>query len=198
MERVILASGSGIRKKLLEAAGVSFEVKIADVDEDAIKAAMSADNLSPHDIAIALANAKAQNVGAKNSGALVIGCDQILECGGKIYNKPRDKPDAIAQLDQLTERQHSLISAVAIFQNDQPQWCHVTTVKLKMRKVSQQYLADYVERNWQSIRNSVGCYNLEEEGSRLFLSVEGDYFSVLGLPLIELLGYLTDRGVLPG
>jgi len=195
---ILLASGSEIRQILLRNAGVSFSVQPARVDEDAIKAAMMAENAPARDIADALAQAKARKVSQKTPGALVIGCDQVLECGGRILSKPENRDMARAQLDYLNATSHKLLSAAVIYLDGQPQWRHVGTARLTMRASSDSYLDDYLDRNWDSIKTSVGCYKLEEEGVRLFSRIEGDYFTVLGLPLTELLGYLTVRGDLAG
>ncbi|MBV1868927.1 MAG: Maf family nucleotide pyrophosphatase [Marinosulfonomonas sp.] len=195
---IILASGSEIRQLLLRNAGVSFDVQVARVDEEAIKAAMIAEKAPANDIADALAEAKARKVSQKMPGALVIGCDQVLECGGAILSKPENRDMARAQLDQLNDSSHKLLSAAVIYMDGQPQWRHVGTARLTMRNASDGYLDDYLARNWDSIQTSVGCYKLEEEGVRLFSRIEGDYFTVLGLPLTELLGYLTVRGDLAG
>lgn len=195
---ILLASGSEIRQLLLRNAGVSFDVLAARVDEETIKAAMTAENASARDIADALAEAKARKVSQKMPGALVIGCDQVLDCGGAILSKPENRDVARAQLDQLNGRSHRLLSAAVIYLDGQPLWRHVGTVRLTMRASSEAYLDDYLDRNWDSIKTSVGCYKLEEEGVRLFSRIEGDYFTVLGLPLTELLGYLTVRGDLAG
>lgn len=194
---LILASGSEIRAQLLRNAGVSFEVKTLGVDEDAIKESMLADGASPRDIADALAQAKAMRVSAKHPGRLVLGCDQVLQFEDRMISKPETAEEARAQLTSLRNNRHSLLSAAVICEDGAPIWRHVGVVRLQMRNFSDAYLSDYVSRNWESIRHSVGGYKLEEEGVRLFSRIDGDYFTVLGLPLLELLGYLTIRGELP-
>ena len=196
-EKIILASGSEIRAQLLQNAAIDFTIKTARVDEDAIKQSLMAEDASPRDIADALAEMKAQRVSAKHPEALVIGCDQVLALGRHIFNKPADPEEAFAQLRSLAGQKHQLLSAAVIYHDAKPVWRHVGVVRLFMREVSDAYLRDYVDRNWSSIRYAVGAYKLEEEGVRLFARIEGDYFNVLGLPLIELLSYLTLRGTLP-
>jgi len=163
-----------------------------------MRTALVVDQTSPGDIASFLAEQKARKAGAAESDAMVIGCDQVLGFKGGILSKPANLSEAIAQLMQLRGNRHDLYSAAAIYQNGQPLWRHVGHVRLFMRAASEDYVSDYAHRNWDSIRHSVGGYNLEEEGIRLFRRIEGDYFHVLGLPLIELLAFLTDRGTIPG
>ena len=196
-EPIILASGSTIRQTLLTNAGVTFATEVARIDEEAIRAALQAEGANPVDIADALADAKARKISIKNPDALVIGCDQILSVSNEMLSKPLDIADAKQQLKLLNGKTHKLLSAAVIYLGGQPQWRHVGTVRMHMRRCTDEYLTDYLQRNWDSVRESVGCYKLEEEGVRLFSRVEGDYFTVLGLPLTELLGYLTTRGVLP-
>ncbi|MGR3341955.1 MAG: Maf family protein [Paracoccaceae bacterium] len=197
-ERIILASSSQVRQSLLQNAGIEFQVRIARIDEDAIRASMQNEGAKLRDIADALAQAKARKISLKESEALVIGCDQVLDLDGVMVKKPQDLADATRQLQDFSGRQHRLHSAVVICQNGEPQWRHVGSVRMQMRELAPEYLAGYLERNWHSIRHSVGCYKLEEEEVRLFSGIEGDYFYVLGLPLIELLGYLTQRRAVPG
>ncbi len=194
---IILASGSEIRAQLLGNAAIDFTTKTARVDEDAIKQSLIAEDASPRDIADALAEMKAKRVGTRHPEALVIGCDQVLALGRQMFNKPETPAQAHEQLTALAGQKHQLLSAAVIYHENQPVWRHVGVVRLHMRDISDAYLSDYVDRNWDSIRHAVGAYKLEEEGVRLFTRIEGDYFNVLGLPLIELLSYLTLRGTLP-
>lgn len=194
---LILASGSAIRAQLLRQAGVSFEVEVPRVDEDMIKQALLAEGAPSRDIADALAEMKARRISEKNPGALVLGCDQVLDHRGQLLSKPETPEAAIAQLQALREDRHALLSAAVICEDGQPIWRQVGQVRLRMRKLSDDYVQDYVTRNWESIRHAVGSYKLEEEGVRLFTNIEGDYFHVLGMPLLELLNYLTLRGDLP-
>jgi septum formation protein len=195
-DKIILASGSAIRAQLLRNAGLAFTVQVARIDEDAVRMSLQSENASPRDIADTLAELKAQKVAAKHPDALVIGCDQILALGHDIFTKPDTQAQALDQLRALRGRKHQLLSAAVIYGEGKPLWRHVGTVRLHMRDASDDYLAAYVDRNWDSIRHAVGAYKLEEEGVRLFTRIEGDYFNVLGLPLLELLSYLTLRGTL--
>lgn len=193
---IILASGSEIRASLLRNAAVPFEVHVARVDEDSMRRSLEAEQASPRDIADALAELKARKISEKRPGALVIGCDQVLDHRGKVFSKPTSLQEAQEQLIQLRDDRHSLLSAVVICEGTKPVWRHVGQVRLQMRDFSDEYLADYLNRNWDSIQHSVGGYKLEEEGVRLFNRIDGDYFTVLGLPLVELLAYLTAVGEL--
>lgn len=194
---LILASGSSIRAQLLRQAGVPFEVQVPRIDEDMIKQSLLSEAAAPRDIADTLAEMKARKVSEKNPGALVLGCDQVLDYHGQLLSKA-DTPDAaISQLSALSGDRHSLLSAAVVCEDGQPIWRQVGQVRLRMRALSDGYIKDYVSRNWDSIRHAVGSYKLEEEGVRLFTNIEGDYFHVMGMPLLELLNYLTLRGDLP-
>ncbi len=195
---LILASGSEIRQSLLRNAGVEFQVQPARVDEDMIKRSLEAEGATPHDVADALAEYKALRISEKNPDALVLGCDQVLELKGEVLSKPKDPDDARAQLRRLRGTRHKLLSAAVLYDEVKPVWRHVGQVRLTMRPFSDRFLDEYVERNWNSIQHSVGCYKLEEEGVRLFTHIDGDYFNVLGLPLLPLLNHLTMRGELAG
>lgn len=198
MAQIILASGSSIRAALLTQAGIPFEARPARVDEDAIKAALLMEEATPRDVADALAEFKARKIAEKEPGAVVIGSDQVLEYQGRILSKPETAEDAAEQLRTLRGKQHKLLSAVVVYHEAEPVWRYVGQVRLLMRDISDEYLSDYVARNWPGIGESVGSYKLEEEGSRLFSRIEGDYFTVLGLPLLELIGFLTQRGEIDG
>lgn len=191
---IILASGSSIRTQMLSQAVVLHEVQVARVDEDMIKASLISEGAAPRDIADALAEMKASKISDKNPGALVIGCDQVLEHNGTLLSKPETPEEALAQLKLMRGDRHTLLSAAVIFEDGKPLWRHIGVVRLRMRDASDTYLEDYVMRNWDSIRHAVGAYKLEEEGVRLFSRIEGDYFNVLGMPLLEILNYLTLRG----
>lgn len=198
MSVIILASASEIRRTCLMRAGLDVESVPARVDEDAIKDALILDGATPRNIADALAEAKAQKVGRKRPEALVLGCDQVLDFDGRLISKPESKEDAIRQLNAMKGAAHKLFSAAVIYEDARPVWRHVGQSRLWMRDMSEGWIDGYVDRNWDSIQHSVGAYKLEEEGVRLFTRIEGDYFNILGLPLLEILSYLTLKGTLPG
>jgi septum formation protein len=195
---LILASGSEIRKQLLLNAGLSIDVVKPMVDEEALKLALQAENASPRDIADGLAEMKAARIGNKHPNSLVLGCDQVLEFEKHILSKPVSKEDAKAQLSKMSGKRHSLLSAAVIFHELQPIWRHVGQVRLYMRTLSDAFIEQYVERNWPDIAHCVGGYQIEREGARLFSRIDGDIFNVMGLPLLELLNYLTLRGDIDG
>ena len=193
-KRLVLASGSEIRATLLRNAGLKIEVIPARIDEQAIRAGLEAEQASPRDVADTLAEFKARRVADKTPGALVLGCDQVAEIRGEILAKPETPEEAIAQLTRLSGQTHRLLSAIVLYEDGVPIWRHIGVVRLTMRNLSPEYMEDYVARDWQSIRHAVGAYMLEAEGVRLFSLIDGDYFTVLGLPLTELLSYLILRG----
>ena len=196
-DRIILASTSQIRSKLLEGAGVSHDVVASRIDEDSVKKALEAEGAPPRDIADTLAGMKARKIAEKGQVGLVIGCDQVLSLKGKVLSKPKTIEDARGQLNALRGETHQLLSAAVIYEDLKPVWRHVGVARLSMRDFSDDYCDDYLARNWDSIRWAVGGYKIEEEGIRLFRMVQGDTFTIQGLPLLELLSYLTLRGTLP-
>jgi len=193
---LVLASGSSIRAQLLRNAGVSFEVEKPRVDEDSLKQAMIAEGARPRDIADALAETKAHKISGKHPVSWVIGCDQVVDFKGRLISKPASPEQALEQIGMMRGQSHKLFSAAVIYHQNKPVWRHVAQVRLTMRAVSDDYLADYVSRKWESIRHSAGAYQLEAEGVRLFEVIDGDYFTVLGMPLLEILNFLALRGVI--
>ena len=196
-EPIILASASDIRAQLLRNAGVQHQIMSARIDEDSVKRALEAEDAPPRDIADTLAEMKARKIAEKGSGGLVLGCDQVLAFRGRILSKPTSSQEAREQLSLLRNETHQLLSAAVIYEDLKPVWRHVGVARLAMRDFSDGYLDDYLERNWHSIQWSVGGYKIEEEGIRLFRMIQGDTFTIQGLPLLELLSYLTLRGTLP-
>ena len=193
---IVLASGSAIRAQLLRQANVNVEVERARVDEGAIKAALLSEGASPRDIADALAEAKARKVSGRHPNRLVLGCDQVLDFEGRLLSKPVTPETALEQLKDMRGKRHTLLSAAVIYRDGMPLWRHVGQVRMAMRQSSDSYLEDYVARNWASIRHAVGAYKLEEEGVRLFTTIDGSYFNVLGLPMLEIISYLGLQGII--
>lgn len=191
---LILASSSETRLRLLQAAGLEVTQQSPRLDEAALRAALQAEAAAPRDIADALAEMKARKIADRAPGALVLGCDQVLDFHHKVWGKPNTPAEALAQLTAFRGQTHKLLSAIVLYDAGKPIWRHLGEVRLTLRMMSDDWLAAYVARNWDSIRHSVGGYKLEEEGIRLFSDIEGDYFTILGLPLLPLLGYLGERG----
>ncbi len=195
---IVLASGSRARREMLAAAGVHFTVQPADVDEPAIRARMrEADaNVDPKKIAAVLAAAKAEDVSGKIGGSLIIGADQVWRWAIELLSKAPSIDAAREALRKLRGRTHELHSAVAFAENGKITWAHVATARLTMRDFSDVFLDDYLLRAGDQVRQSVGAYELESLGVQLFDKIEGDYFTVLGLPLMPVLAELRERGII--
>jgi septum formation protein len=179
---------------MLEAAGLSFEVDAPRVDEEAAKASLRAGGLKPRDQADALAELKALSV-SRTRPDFVIGADQMLAVGGDVFDKPKNVDEARQHLTRLRGQTHELITAAVVAREGAIIWRHIDTPKLKMRAFSDAFLDDYMSRAGEHVLRSVGAYQLEGLGAQLFERVEGDYFSVLGLPLLPLLAFLREHGI---
>lgn len=195
---LILASGSPYRRKMLQAAGLAFRVVPAGVDEAALKRGLAAQTPKPTPAAIAdaLARAKAQSVSARHASATVIGADQILELAGELLDKPGDLAAARAQLECLRGKTHRLISAVVVAEAGQVLWTHIDEAVLTMRSFTQEFLDRYLAEAGPDLCQIVGAYEIEGPGIQLFERVEGDHFTIIGLPLMPLLAELRSRGVI--
>ncbi|WP_437360026.1 Maf family protein [Inquilinus limosus] len=197
MGALVLASGSATRRMMLEAAGVAVTVSPAAIDEAEVKASMKAEGASPADVAEALAVLKAQRASRRRPGALVIGADQMLDCDGVWYDKPADRAAARDQLLALCGRTHTLTSTAVAVRDGERVWHATDRARLTMRPFSHVFLEGYLDAVGDAVLSSVGGYQLEGRGAQLFAKVEGDHFTILGLPLLPLLGFLRDHGVLP-
>jgi septum formation protein len=192
---VILASKSAARRALLAGAGVTHEADVAGVDEEAVKTTLLADGATPRDVADALAELKAIKVSAKRSG-LVIGADQTLDLDGTLYDKAETLEAARERLKALRGKTHKLHSAVVVAKDGAPIWRELATASLTMRDFSDAFLDEYLATEGDQALGSVGCYRLEGPGAQLFSKIEGDYFAILGLPLLGLLDLLRRHGEL--
>jgi septum formation protein len=193
---IVLASASRSRARLLEAAGVAFVAIPAAVDEAEIKAALRAEQAPPDHIAQVLAELKAQRVSQRAPDALVIGADQVLACDGSLHDKPADLAAARAQLLALRGRVHSLATATCVARGGSVIWRNLQTARLTMRPFSDAFLDAYLARAGDAVTGSCGAYALEGPGAQLFTHVAGDFFAILGLPLIPLLDCLRNNGAL--
>jgi len=192
---VTLASVSASRAAVLAGAGVAFDKVSPGVDEAAVKAGLLAEGASPRDVADALAELKAVKVSLARPG-LVIGADQTLDLGGTLYDKAESLDEARERLKALRGRRHRLHAAVVVAEAGEPIWRTLESPVLTMRPFSDAFLEGYLARNGEAALTSVGCYWLEGEGAQLFERIDGDYFAILGLPLLGLLDFLRRRGVL--
>ncbi|WP_333671211.1 Maf family protein [Elioraea tepidiphila] len=193
---LVLASGSATRAALLRAAGLAFETAAPGVDEAAIKESARADGLDPAECALLLAELKARRISERQPGALVIGADQILVCGERWFDKPTDRAAAREQLRALAGQRHTLVTAILCLRGGVRVWQHVATPRLVMRALSDVAIDAYLDAVGEAVTRSVGAYQVEGLGIRLFSAIEGEHGAILGLPLLPLLGFLRQHGVL--
>jgi septum formation protein len=194
--RLLLASGSATRAALLRAAGLRFDTAIPGVDEAAIKDAARAEGIPAAETALMLAEAKAGRLSRRDPDAVVIGADQMLVCEGEWFDKPADAAAAEAQLARLAGRRHELVTAVLCHRGGQRIWQHVAVPRLTLRPLRPEVISAYVEVEGEAVTGSVGGYRIEGPGIRLFAAIEGEHTAILGLPMLPLLGFLRQHGVL--
>ncbi len=197
-QHLILASGSQTRHALLKDAGLAFTVVPAAIDEAAIKEALTSDNegVDPADVAEILARAKGEAVSRDNPGSLIIAADQTLSLRDQLFSKPANMEEARDTLLSLRGEEHQLHTAVALCEDGEITWTYVETSRLKMRRFTVACLAEYLVRAGEEVCQSVGAYQIEGQGLQLFEEIDGDYFSILGLPMLPLLAELRRRGAL--
>lgn len=195
---VILASTSASRRRMLEAAGVSVTVVAPEVDESRLKRKLRREGFhNGPGMALEIAAAKAVSVSERIPKAVVVGADQVLLLDGRILDKPADAGAASRQLRVLRGRSHTLVTSVVVAEAGRRVWRKSARAELTMRRFSDDFLADYLAREGDEVTTTVGGYKLEGRGGQLFSGVKGDYFGILGLPLLPLLDYLRSRGALP-
>ncbi|MCO6415282.1 Maf family protein [Siccirubricoccus sp. KC 17139] len=195
---LILASQSSARRAVLAAAGLAFAAEAASVDEAAIKEGCRAEGIPAEDAAMLLAEAKAERIARRRPEALVLGADQMLVCETRWFDKPADMAAARAQLLALRGKPHVLVTAVVAWRGGQRVWQHLARPRLTMREFSEAFLDTYLAAEGEAVLGSVGAYRLEGLGPHLFRAVEGEHAAILGLPLLPLLGFLRQHGVLLG
>lgn len=189
---LILASGSAHRAALLTAASVPFRQVVSGVDEDDLKKAFNSKDLALH-----LAEAKAADVARNHPGSLVLGADQVLLCEGRSFDKPASRQDARSHLQALSGRTHTLETAVVVIRDNKKVWAHMERPALTMRTLSDDFIEHYLDAAGDGVLTSVGAYQVEGLGAQLFDRIEGDTFSIQGLPLIPLLKFLRSQGLMP-
>ncbi len=193
---LILASQSASRREMLDAAGVEYAVKPAHVDEGAMKAALLAQNQTPRAIADALAELKAIKIARQNPHALVIGSDSVVSVDGRLFDKPDSRDNAVQHLQAFSGREMRLTSAVVVAEGGAPVWRHVEEARLLVRPLSDAFIETYLDAEWPAIAGCVGCFRIEGAGVQLFSGLRGDHFTISGMPLLPLLGYLRLRGAM--
>ncbi|MDQ0137930.1 septum formation protein [Neorhizobium galegae] len=193
---LVLASSSPFRRMLMENAGLAFESRAAEIDERKIEAGL--EGASPDQVALTLARAKAVDVSGRCPQALVIGSDQTMSLGSRVYHKPKTLAEAKENLLSLSNRTHRLNSAIAFARDGEIVWEHVAHADLTVRCLSETFVDRYLSRVGEKVYGSVGAYQLEGEGIQLFSKIEGDYFTILGLPMLPLLEKLRDLGAIDG
>jgi len=194
---LVLASASATRARLLAAAGLEVACQPAAIDEQSLKASLKAEGATPAQVAETLAELKAQRISAKLPGVMVIGADQMLSCNEVWFDKPPDRDHAAAQLRALSGKTHQLWSAVCVLRNGSRLWHHNASARLTMRRLSDDFIEAYLAASGPAVLGSVGAYQLEGLGAQLFAKVEGDFFGILGLPLLPLLDFLRSNKVVP-
>lgn len=192
---LVLASTSPFRRMLMQNAGLTFEAVPARIDERAIEAGLGSE-VAPEAVALALAEAKALSVRPSDPTAIVIGSDQTLSLGSRLFHKPLDVNEARQHIESMAGRTHQLNSAYALVQNGMVIGRHISSARLTMRNLSSSFIDGYLARNGEKVLASVGAYQLEGEGIQLFSAIDGDYFTILGLPMLPLLQHLRDLGAL--
>ena len=183
---------------MLAAAAIPFTAVSASVDEESAKAALLAEGLAPRDMADALAELKAVKVSSRDGQALVLGCDSVVVLDdGTMLDKPRSREEAGEHLARMSGKRHDLVSAAVIAEGGRPVWRVVDRAKMHVRTLSDVFIQTYLDQEWPEIAGCVGCYRIEGPGAQLFTRIEGSQFTVLGLPLLQVLDYLRVRGVMP-
>ena len=195
-QQIYLASASQTRVQLLQMAGLVFQAKPASIDEEAIKQAGIAEEIAADDIAITLAELKAEKIARQYSG-YIIGSDQLLTCEGVIFSKPKSEQQAAQHLTTLSGKTHRLHNAVVVFQNGRRIWHHCSHADLTMRRLDAQDISDYLSFCGKNCLSSPGCYQIEGAGAQLFTEMKGVYYDILGLPLLPLLAFLREHGLRP-
>ena len=195
---IVLASGSVHRRELLKNAGIDFTVEPCDLDERSIEAPLVSSGVGPDDVAAVLAEAKATDVSERHRGEIVIGADQTLSLGDEVFHKPANMEEARKSLLKLSGRTHRLNSAVVLVENGVVTWRHVATADITLRPLDPGFVGRYLAATGQKALTSVGGYQIEKEGIQLIEKIEGDYFTIIGLPLLPLLSELRKRGEIDG
>lgn len=197
-DAIVLASGSPFRRKMLEDAGLEIEVEKPQIDERAVEAAVANSGVGPEDLALILAEAKALEVSQDRPGALVIGTDQTLSLGDEVLHKPRDMEEARRRLLALSGRTHQLNSAVVLMRDGEVLWRHVGIARLTMRELDPGFIGRHLSHVGEKALSSVGAYQIEGEGIQLFETIEGDHFTIVGMPLLPLLAKLREMQAIDG